>query len=197
MKGIENNVDIITSKFATVDNNMGLGKLIYLEEMNETVITNGKSLVTFSNSKLSNNLLVTDEEKYRINVLVTKLIHTNFGENSLCELMLTKTDINDMLDFVYENITRDIELAFNKELEVLLLKTNERVLVKIINSNNINSFKCRDCKVTVEALQLYNVLDVVTAGLNANGTVGLAIQNNNAPLLIESEEVKACVTTIK
>lgn len=197
MKSVQADIKSITSKFSSPENEMGLGKLVYIEELNETVITNGKSLVTFSNSKLSNNEDVTNEEKFRINTLVTRLIHLNFGEQSSCELVLNKADINDILNFVYENITGSIELVFDKNLEVLLIKSNERVLVKIINSNNINKVKCENGKVTVDAIELYNVLDLIADTMNESEVVCLGIQKENKPLMIECDTVKSCITSIK
>lgn len=202
MHNIKNNPrleKLIESKFSTVSNTLGLGKIINIEETGESIITNGKALITFSGVELQEQSNVTEDERFRIKALTDTLIHKNFGDLILCELYFSLDEVNDIVNFLNENIASTIEVIYHQELETVLFKNKvtETTLVKPMKQSQINSFKSLSGNVTIEALQLYNTLQLVSMNMSDKDILGIAIQHNNKPILIETNKIKSCISVVK
>lgn len=74
------------------------------------------------------------------------------------DLSISKEDVYDILDFLYENDNSDVVVMYNRKLEVLLFKTNKVTLVKILPNNQV---KVTESNVSnkFKAIDLHNVLD--------------------------------------
>lgn len=202
MQNIKNNLKLetlIERKFATVSNTLGLGKIINIEESGESIITNGKALITFSGVNLQEQPNVTDDERFRIKALTDTLIHKNYGDLILCELYFSLDEVKDIINFLGENISNTIEVIYHQELETVLFKnkTTETTLVKPMKQSQINSFKSLSGNVTIEALQLHNTLQLVSIDMTEEDILGIAIQHNNKPLMIETNKIKSCISAVK
>ena len=202
MHNIKNNLkleSLIERKFATVENTLGLGKIINIEETGESIITNGKALITFSETDLQEQSNVTEDERFRIKALTDTLIHKNYGDLILCELYFSLDEVKDIINFLGENIANTIEVIYHQELETILFKNKntETTLVKPLRQTQINSFKSLSGSVTVEALQLHNTLQLVSINMTKDDVLGIAIQHNNKPLMIETNKIKGCLTAVK
>lgn len=82
------------------------------------------------------------------------------------EVLVTKEDIMDMADFLYENSNSEVEIVYSNDLEVLLLKTRRTTLVKIIPSCRVTTV-CNSTE-KIEAATLYTILNniIITELLN-------------------------------
>lgn len=190
--------DELVSKFGTVDNQLGLGKIIYNVVSHESIVTNGKSLLTFSDTKLNESDNVTPDERERISNLTNTLIHNNYGELIACELYFSKDDVIDLLGYMNRYSSKSIKLEFNNELNVALASiTDNPTLVKILQPLQING--CKNCSMSsrVEAEQLLNVMELMSHHMDDESILGIALQHNNRPLLIATGNVSGCISCVK
>jgi len=70
---------------------------------------------------------------------------------------VNKDDILDMMNFLFEYNNSEVEVVYNRKLEVLLLKTNRVSLVKIIPNNRVIRTSNNSEKFASESL--YNILN--------------------------------------
>ena len=190
--------DQLQASFRTVDNEMGLGKIIYNEDSHESIITNGKSLITYTNSQLEESLKVSEGERERISNLAKHLIHSNYGDMIACELYFYKEDVVDLLRYMNEHSCNTIKLTFNNKLNVVLASVDgDASLVKILQPAQINTFKNVDMSCTVEMEQLLNVSELLYQEMTVDSLLGVALQYKGRPVLLATENVSACISCIK
>lgn len=189
--------ETLITKFITPSNEQGLGKIIYNEGSNESLISNGKSLITYANTELIESSNVQSHERTQIVKLANTLIHQNYGVLIACELYFSKDDVKDLLEYMDRYSFDKVELTFNGKLGVVLASAvNNPSLVKILRTEQINAFKATDMTSTIEVEQLYNVLELMHQEMSGDSTLGIALQHNNRPVLIATEQVSACIATI-
>ena len=70
---------------------------------------------------------------------------------------VNKDDILDMMNFLFEYNNSEVEVVYNRKLEVLLLKTDRVSLVKIIPNNRVIRTSNNSEKFASESL--YNILN--------------------------------------
>lgn len=196
---IANNLEEqLLSSFATPENELGLGKIIYNTYTNESLISNGKSIITYANTQLRETKVVKQEEKTRMTNLVNVLIHHNFGDMIACELYFSKQDVGEILSYIRNNPNNMLDLKFDNKLGVVLVTTNEdKALVKILKSKQINDFKTSNEVSTAETTQIYNVLSLIHQGMSEDEVVGVALQHNQRPILVATHSISACISCVK
>lgn len=190
--------DELLSKFKTKDNQLGLGKIIYDEKANESLISNGKSLITYRNTKLVESVNVSIGERTRMVNLTNTLIHNNYGDMIACELYFSKEDIYDLLGYMERYSSKSIKLEFNSKLKVVLVSTTDNpALVKILQPQQINICKNCDMSSKVEIEQLYNLFVLLSNQMTNESVLGIALQYKDRPLLMATENVSGCISCIK
>jgi len=188
----------LQASFRTANNELGLGKIIYNEDSNESIITNGKSLITYTNSKLEESQNVSEDERERISNLTKHLIHSNYGEMIACEFYFYKEDMVDLLRYMNEHSNSQIKLTFNNKLNVVSASVDgDASLVKILQPAQINAHKHVDMSCTVEMEQLLNISELLYQEMSVDSLLGVALQYSSRPVLLATENVSACISCVK
>lgn len=188
----------LLSLYNVQENEVGLGKIIYNEDRNESVISNGKTLISFANTELEETISVKFNERTLITNLTNNLIHSNYGEMIACELYFSQPDLVELLKHMEEYQSDKLTLTFNNKLNVVLVSPEDNpTLVKILEPQQINKFKSADMVATVELNQLYKTTQLLYNQMSDESVFGLALQYHNRPILMASENISACITCVK
>lgn len=188
----------LVSLYSVQENEVGLGKIIYNEDRNESLISNGKTLISFANTELEEIISVKSNERTLITNLTNNLIHSNYGEMIACELYFSKSDIANILIHMSKCRAEKLTLTFNNKSNAVLASTeNNPILVNILEPQQINKFKSADMVATVELNQLYKTVQLLYNQMSDESVFGIALQYHNRPILMATENISACITCVK
>lgn len=168
-----------------------IGEWVSVE--NYYAATNGKSLIITDKNIKHSSLNTYSTE--RIKSMVDALILNNYGEITMSEFYLSFNEVFKLKDFL-DN--KDIVvLKYNKVTQSLIVLSEGDMIEFAIDSHKLNQFKNKSCYTIVDAVELRKLLDVFITLDSESSHVLMGIQYKDAPLLIESESLKSCLSTIK
>lgn len=187
---------LLLAEFEVVENNIGIGKLIIDKDYNESLITNGKSLIVYSNLLLTESF-ISNEERVRVTNLSRRLIKQRVNVSPQAELYLTKENVEYLITYLETLKCNDaLEVRYNSKSNRLLLTDSTSSIIKMLKLS-FNDFKNEDVGIRVESNELLKILKLINREMMTNSKLLLTIQANNKPLILETYEVSACISCIK
>lgn len=187
---------LLLAEFEVVENNIGIGKLIIDKDYNESLITNGKSLIVYSNLLLTESF-ISNEERVRVTNLSRRLIKQRVNVTPQSELYLTKQNVEYLITYLETLKCNDaLEVRYNSKSNRLLLTDITSSIIKMLKLS-FNDFKNKDVGIRVESNELLKILKLINREMMTNSLLLLTIQANNKPLILETYEVSACISCVK
>lgn len=188
--------ELLLNEYSVSENSIGLGKIIVTDCYTESLITNGKSLITYLNIKLKESDLINDEERLRIVNLSRKLIKQRLTKDTLCELYLTKKNVSYILEYLHKlNINSVIELKYNHVSNRLFIMNEPTTLIKMINISFKNNTNVNGV-VKLDVGELIKVMKLIYIEMSHGNELLLTIQTKNKPIILNMNNVSACILAI-
>lgn len=188
--------EYLVHNYQSPQNELGIGKVMHIEHSNESIVTDGISLISLTDTQLQDENSVTVEEKCRIKSLANTLIHNNQGEKVVAEITLTKSDVKDLLVHLSTPANNThTHVQYNRTFKsVGVFNTPDSVWIKYMGNDIATG---EDVSESVYTAQLVKVLEVVDLVIDDSDVVTILIQSNMRPILINNDKVKACISCYK